>query len=138
MAIDASTGAQPDTSPTHWRQFDIYLSDRRCTVGGQLYLPQAMIAARALDPEALLAGRMTPALRALLADLRTIARQHLAEAERDIADLAPPVNAAFLPLKLVNPYLERMDRANYDPFSGAVELAPWRRQWILWRAARRM
>jgi phytoene synthase len=105
---------------------------------GQLYLPQAMIAARALDPEALLAGRMTPALRALLADLRTIARQHLAEAERDIADLAPPVNAAFLPLKLVKPYLERMDRADYDPFSGAVELAPWRRQWILWRAARRM
>jgi len=77
-------------------------------------------------------------LATLLADLRTIVRQHLTEAERDIADLAPPVKAAFLPLALVRPYLERMDRSDYDPFAGTVELPPWRRQWILWRAARRM
>ncbi|MEJ0098091.1 MAG: phytoene/squalene synthase family protein [Bauldia sp.] len=105
---------------------------------GQLYLPQAMVAARGIDTAALFAGSVTPELRALLADLRTIARQHLAEAERGIADLAPPVSAAFLPLALVKPYLDRMDRPGYDPFSGAVELPPWRRQWILWRAARRM
>ena len=40
VAIDANTGHQPDTSPTHWRPFDIFLSDRRVTVGGQLYLPR--------------------------------------------------------------------------------------------------
>ena len=105
---------------------------------GQLFLPLAMAASRGIDTQALATGSVTPELRALLADLRTIARQHLAEAERDIADLAPPVSAAFLPLKLVKPTLDRMDRSGYDPFSGAVELPPWRRQWILWRAARRM
>ena len=33
----ANSGHQPDTSPTQWRVGDIYLSDRRVTVGGQLY-----------------------------------------------------------------------------------------------------
>jgi phytoene synthase len=105
---------------------------------GQTFLPVDMMMTRKVDREALAAGRTTPELRSLLTDLRTIARQHLAEAEREIADLAPPVKAAFLPLALVRPYLERMDRANYDPFSGGVEIAPWRRQWIIWRAARKM
>ena len=40
VAIDANTGNQPDITPTHWRPFDIYLSDRRVSVGGQLYLPR--------------------------------------------------------------------------------------------------
>jgi phytoene synthase len=105
---------------------------------GQLYLPRAMLVSRGVDTSALFSGKKTPELLAVLADLRAVARRHLAEAERDIARHGPPMNAAFLPLKLVQPYLDRMDRANYDPFSGAVELPPWRRQWILWRAARRM
>jgi hypothetical protein len=36
---------------------------------------------------------------------------------------------------LVAPLLDRIER-NPDPFR-PIELAPWRRQWILWRAARR-
>ena len=104
---------------------------------GQLYLPVAMIATRGLDTRTVFAAQATPELATLLADLRTIARQHLAEAERGIADLIPAVKAAFLPLALVRPYLERMDSDDYAPFAG-VEISPWRRQWILWRAARRL
>ena len=103
----------------------------------QSYLPEAMIVARSVDKETLFAGRATPELRRLLADLRTIVRQHLTEAERALADVDPSVKSAFLPLALVRPYLERMDRKDYDPFAG-VEIAPWRRQWIVWRAARKM
>jgi 15-cis-phytoene synthase len=105
---------------------------------GQLFLPVNMIATRGLDIRTMFAGKSSPELLTLLADLRTIARQHLAEAERDIADLALPVKTAFLPLALIRPYLDRMDKPDYDPFAGDVELQPWRRQWILWRAARRM
>lgn len=105
---------------------------------GQLFLPMGMINTRSLDTQALFAGKMTPELRTLLADLRTIARQHLVEAERDIVDLALPVKAAFLPLALIRPYFERMDRPDYDPFARRVELPAWRRQWIIWRAARNM
>ena len=104
---------------------------------GQLFLPVAMIATRGLDTRTLFAGKATPELKTLLADLRTIARQHLTEAEREIADLVPQVKAAFLPLAFVRPYLDRMDRDDYEPFAG-VEISPWRRQWLLWRAARKL
>jgi hypothetical protein len=40
---------------------------------------------------------------------------------------------AFLPIALTRPLLDRLDRS--DPFAPA-ELAPWRRQWLIWRAAR--
>jgi phytoene synthase len=103
----------------------------------QSYLPEAMIVARSVDKEALFAGRSTPELRRLLADLRTIVRQHLAEVERALVDMDPVVKPAFLPLALVRPYLARMERKDYDPLVG-VEIAPWRRQWIVWRAARGM
>jgi hypothetical protein len=42
VAVDANTGNEPDTSPAHWRPFDIYLSDRRVTIGSQLYLPRLL------------------------------------------------------------------------------------------------
>jgi phytoene synthase len=43
---------------------------------------------------------------------------------------------AFLPGALAAPTLARMERDDYDPFV-LVEITPWRRQWIIWRAARR-
>jgi phytoene synthase len=72
-----------------------------------------------------------------LSAMRRIAREHLSSAERHIALLPASLKPAFLPLALVAPVLNRMDRAGYDPFR-ARDLPAWRRQWILWRAARRM
>jgi phytoene synthase len=103
---------------------------------GQTFLPNNMLMVRGIDGASLAAGEATPELRSLLADLRTIARQHLVAAEAEIADFAPVLKAAFLPLALVRPYLDRMDRDDYEPFVG-VEFPAWRRQWIIWRAARR-
>ena len=42
-----------------------------------------------------------------------------------------------LPVALVPGYLSVMERPGYDPFRSAVEVSQWRRQWVLWRAARR-
>ena len=42
---------------------------------------------------------------------------------------------ALLPVALVRPALDRMERRSYQPFSPS-ELPQWRRQWVLWRAAR--
>jgi phytoene synthase len=30
-----------------------------------------------------------------------------------------------------------MEHRGYDPFSTVIEAPQWRRQWVLWRAARR-
>jgi phytoene synthase len=45
------------------------------------------------------------------------------------------VTPALLPVALVGPTLTRMERNDHDPFE-PVEIVPWRRQWLIWRAAR--
>jgi phytoene synthase len=47
----------------------------------------------------------------------------------------PAARPAFLPLAWVAPLLARIER-NSDPFA-PIDLPQWRRQWLLWRAARR-
>jgi phytoene synthase len=50
-----------------------------------------------------------------------------------MATLPPAAMPALLPVALVRPALDRLERS--DPFAPA-EIAPWRRQWLIWRAAR--
>jgi len=104
---------------------------------GQCYLPDDLMAAHGVERAALFARTKTPQLLSLLAELRSIARGHVAAAERAAADLDPVVRPGFLPLALVGPDLDLMDGPSYDPFSPRPVLAPWRRLWIMWLAARR-
>ena len=80
-------------------------------------------------------GQATPQLRAALADLGGRARAHLRQAQDRITTASPAIMPAFLPIALAGPTLARMERRDYDPFV-PVEIAPWRRQWLLWRASR--
>ena len=68
-----------------------------------------------------------------LAELQDVARRHLLAAHQQIATLPDAALPAFLPVALVRPALDRLARC--DPFAPA-ELSPWRRQWLIWRAAR--
>lgn len=104
---------------------------------GQVYLPGDLMHAHNVDRADLQAGTTTPAVQALLREMRTIARNHATIAATEVARLPDAIKPAFLPLALVDPILDRMERSGYDPFSGG-NLPAWRRQWILWRAARRM
>ena len=104
---------------------------------GQIYLPSDRAEIRGAWSEDILAGHATPEVRAVLAAFRDDVRGHLAEANDRIAGLPLAVRSAFLPLSLVEPYLEKMDRPGYDPFRTLVEIPQWRRQWRLWRASRR-
>ena len=63
------------------------------------------------------------------------ARQHLAAARGLLALRRQRSLPALLPVALVRPALDRMERRSYQPFSPR-ELPQWRRQWALWRAAR--
>lgn len=103
---------------------------------GQIYMPADLLADHGVDGEALLAGRSTPGLASALAELRAVAQRHLAAVRASLSDIDPVVFPAMLPLALVEPQLKAMDRPGYDPFAG-TELSQLRRQWILWRAARK-
>jgi 15-cis-phytoene synthase len=101
----------------------------------QLYLPLDLLTRHRVDPNQILAGQATDALRAALAELRILTRRHLATAQAQVKSAPPEVLPALLPAALVGPALRRMERAGYEPFQ--IEPAsPWRRQWQLWRAAR--
>ena len=100
---------------------------------GQLYAPLELLQRHTVKTADIYTGRSSLALNASLAELRNVARRHLAVARGRLPALPREALPAFLPLALVGPTLDRMDRS--DAFAPA-ELAPWRRQWLLWRAAR--
>ena len=101
---------------------------------GQLYVPLDVLERHDAHLEDVFAGRDTPQLRAALAAMRRQARAHFAAFA---ATTIPRVQAAaFLPAALVPLYLDRLDRASGNPFA-IDEVPQWRRQWTLWRAARK-
>lgn len=103
---------------------------------GQLYVPLEILQRHGTDRDDVARGRATPQLRAALAELRLIARRHLSQGRSLIATAPPEVVPALLPVALVGPSLARMERSDHDPFV-LIEIAQWRRQWLIWRAARR-
>ena len=100
----------------------------------QLYVPLELIERQGVEPQDIFAGRSSKNLRAALAELQAVARRHLLAAHQQIATLPDAALPAFLPVALVRPTLDRL--ARYDPFA-PTELSPWRRQWLIWRAARK-
>ena len=112
------------------RSFALHASRR------QLFVP-----VEALDditaPGQIFAGQSSPGLVAALGILRKRARESLAAFEALLPQLPAAAMPAFLPVALVPGYLAAMERPGYDPFRTAVEVPQWRRQWALWRAARR-
>jgi phytoene synthase len=99
----------------------------------QLYLPHEVLNQHDVKMADIYAGQTSPGLNAAAAQLRNVARRHLAAVRERLPMLPREALPAFLPLALVGPALDRMDRS--DALAPA-ELAPWRRQWLLWRAAR--
>jgi 15-cis-phytoene synthase len=99
----------------------------------QRYLPADILNNHGVDPQQIFAGRLSPVLGAALAELRQLARRHLAVAHERIMGLPHEALPAFLPVALVRPWLNRLDRS--DAFAPG-EISPWRRQWLIWRAAR--
>lgn len=100
---------------------------------GQLYLPAELLDRHGVAAHDIFARRSSSGLVAAVADMRGLARQHLAETHARMPALAPQVLPAFLPVALVRPTLDLLERG--DAFAPA-EPSPWRRQWLLWRAAR--
>ncbi len=104
--------------------------------GGRLPIPADILARHGTTPGELRAGIPAPVARAFLDDFRAVARQHLAALaarRRGVADAAAPV---FLATSLVEPLLRASERRGVDPFKTGVAVPPWKRHWLLWRAAR--
>ncbi|MGH6770746.1 MAG: phytoene/squalene synthase family protein [Xanthobacteraceae bacterium] len=100
----------------------------------QLYVPLDLLHRHGARAEDVFAAKTTPELQAAFAGLRSHARDELAAAHPLIRALPAGLLPALLPAALVRPMLDRMERR--DPFVPSP-LPQWRRQWLLWRAARK-
>ena len=104
---------------------------------GQVYLPRDVLERHGASPEDVRARRGGAGLAAALRELCAAARGHLAEsggahrrtAENDRARLCAAGGGPV--------YLARLERTAEAPFGAIVEVPQWRRQWALWRWARK-
>jgi 15-cis-phytoene synthase len=101
----------------------------------QMFVPLEVLDRHGVDRAAIEARQDSPQLRAALADMRAHAQGAFAEFHRAAAEIPERCAPAFLAAAVVPPWLKTLDGAA-DPF-GTVELPQLRRQWIIWRAARR-
>jgi phytoene synthase len=101
----------------------------------QLFVPLQLLQSHGSSIEEVFAGKETPKLRAALDQLVHEASGHLQTACALLEDVPPPVRPVFLPLSLVVRDLQRMSRADNDPFVPQVT-SRLRTLWTLWRASR--
>jgi phytoene synthase len=99
----------------------------------QFYLPTTLLAEFGVDLQDLSAGQPSPGLEAALGELRGFARRKLVSVGEQMAKFPPPAIPALLPLAVAGPLLTRLERS---PAFQPADIPLWRRQWLIWRAAR--
>ncbi len=72
-----------------------------------------------------------------IAEIQALARKKLAEAEGRLKSSPPAILPAFVPLGALRLDLDRLEHNAERPFEPAGEASPLRRQWAIWRWARR-
>lgn len=98
---------------------------------GRLYIPLDELAAHGVTEDDLRAGRLTPAVSALLERQATRAREQFQRAEA----ILPPEDArSLLAARIMgaiyHQLLVRIVARDYDVFSGRVRVPTWRKGWI--------
>ena len=79
--------------------------------------------------------RASPGVVGACAELRGLARDELAEAERRLKSSSSAILPAFIPLAPLRLDLDRLERNAKCPFDAVSEVSPLRRQWTIWRWA---
>src|SRR4051812_39195504 len=101
----------------------------------QLFVPLQLLESHGASMEEVFSQKQTPALRAALGQLVGEARAHLETAFGLLNSVPPDVRPVSLPLALVVRDLDRMSRADDNPFLPQTT-SRLRTLWTLWRASR--
>jgi phytoene synthase len=83
------------------------------------------------------ARRPSASVAAACAEIRALAREKLAEAESGLSASPREILPAFVPLGGLKLDLDRLERNAAQPFEPLREVSALRRQWAIWRWARR-
>ena len=111
------------------RSLPVHAALERCD------LPDDLLRRQGTSAAAILAGKVSPGLASVLAELRGKAQVSLEQAERKLAELPARERKFFLPLALVRPYLASLAKVASDPFRFVSTINPLYRLWRLatWR-----
>lgn len=104
---------------------------------GQCYIPQALLEKHGASVEDLLAGRENAGVRGAIAELIAHGRRRLAEARALTPVIAANAFPAFLPASLAQLLFDRAKSAGLSILTQDIEPSQLRRQYALWRSARR-
>ena len=100
----------------------------------QLFVPLQVLVSHGCGIGDIFAGKETPMVRGALDELLGEAREHLRTSFALLASVPSEARSAFLPLAQVRNDLERMSRADNDPFVPR-STSRFRTLWTLWRAS---
>ena len=133
LGVDAAMAARP--AGIAYALTGLLLALPKHAARRQLYLPLQLLESHGLGPEDVFGAHSSAPLNTAVAELRSVMRRHLDAAAEMLRSLPQQALPAFLPIALVRPSLDRLERS--DIFAPSV-LSPWRRQWLMWRAARNL
>jgi phytoene synthase len=102
---------------------------------GHCHIPLEFLATEGLTAATYVAGDPGTRHLAALRRLAAFAEGHLAQARAALAELPDAPVAVFLPLCLVEPTLQLVQRSGLRIFSSAPEMSPVHRHWRFLRAA---
>ncbi|MBC7280756.1 phytoene/squalene synthase family protein [Hoeflea sp.] len=104
---------------------------------GQVFVPGDLLAATGLDRDGFLGGEDRSLISNAVRAFAGFGREHLDKARSALALLPGLVFPAYLPVALVEPVLARAEKLGAASLETSLQPPQWRRQWRLWRAARR-
>jgi len=102
---------------------------------GQVYVPGDILAAAGLDRDGFLAARDPDAVSRALQAFIAFGRDHLDKARAALSSAPSSVRGALLTASLAQPVFDRAEKRGAACLRESVQLAQWRRQWRLFRAA---
>ena len=101
----------------------------------QLFMPVQVLQQHGSGADEVFAGKQTQGIRAAVVELVGEAQDHLKTAMTLLASVPAEVRPIFLPLAVVQRDLDRMTRADADPFAPRA-MSRLRILWTLWRSSR--
>ncbi|WP_097103954.1 phytoene/squalene synthase family protein [Hoeflea halophila] len=104
---------------------------------GQVFIPGDLLSATGLSRDSFLAAAEVERAANVIRGFAGFGREHLGKARAAFAGTPDTIRPAYLPVALVESVFNRAEKMPADYLSQTVRPPQWRRQWQLWRAARR-
>lgn len=109
------------------------------TAKRQVFLPADVLGRHGMSSEEVLEPVCSSRLHAVVQEMCAHARHHLDRFEQAfVAAGCQGLAAAYLQTGIAPAYLKVFECGRKDPRKDLVEIPQWRRQWTLWRTARRL